>query len=68
MEWLYDQLDIVLLLVCTNIALSAVNAILDKVKDKTANQVDNKISDFLNRYLGYLQKAIDWLTANRPHK
>ena len=67
MEWLMEKLDIVLILVCTNILLTAVSSVLDKVKDKTVTDADNKASDFMHKYLGYLKTAIDWLTGNKEH-
>jgi len=66
-EWLTNNWDILLAVWCANVALTAVSTILDKIKDKTATDVDNKASDFLHTWLPRLQSVIDWLTGNRAH-
>lgn len=67
MEWFMDQLDIVLVVVCANMFLSSLGAILDKIKDKTSSDLDNKASDFLNKWLPKLKTVVDWLSGNRQH-
>jgi hypothetical protein len=60
--------SVILALVIFNIAVSATQKILEVVKDKTAGSGDNKAYDLISKYSGYLQKAIDWISANRSHK
>lgn len=67
MEWLMDQFDIVMVLVITNVVLTAVSKILDQVKDKTVGDGDNKAAGFLATWLPKLQAMIDWFSANRKH-
>lgn len=60
--------SIVAALIIFNVCVSASQKILEVIKDKTSSEVDNKVYDFINKYAGYVQKAIDWISANRAHK
>jgi len=60
--------NIVLGIVCVNIALSAAKQVLEKIKDKTATDGDNKAYDLISKISGILSKAIDYVTANTQHK
>ena len=60
--------NIVLGIVCVNIALSAAKQVLEKIKDKTATDGDNKAYDLISKISGVLSKAIDYVTANTQHK
>ena len=64
-----EHLDsVVVALVLFNVAVSAAQKALEIVKDKTSTDADNKVYEFLSKYAGYLQKGIDWISANRQHK
>ena len=58
----------VAVLVGFNLVLSGLSKILDLVKDKTATKIDNKIADYILKMITGIQKALDWLGANREHK
>jgi hypothetical protein len=60
--------NIVLGFICVNIALSATKQVLEKIKDKTATDGDNKAYDLISKISGILSKAIDYITANTQHK
>jgi len=60
-------MDVLLVVWCANVALTAVSSILDKIKDKTDTDADNKASDFLHKWLPKVQSIIDWLTGNKAH-
>lgn len=60
--------SIIAALIIFNISLSAAQKILEVVKDKTQSEVDNKIYAFIAKYSSYIQKGIDWISANRQHK
>ncbi len=60
--------NIILAVMCVNIALSAAKQILEKIKDKTATDGDNKAYDAISKVSGLLSKAIDYVTGNIAHK
>jgi len=41
---------------------------IEKIKDKTATDGDNKAYDLISKISGILSKAIDYVTANTQHK
>lgn len=59
---------VVLILVCLNTLLSALSLILDKIKDFTPTDTDNKAADALHGVLTAIQKILDFLSANVKHK
>ena len=59
---------VVLVAVCLNLALSALSAILDKIKGLTESKLDDKAAEIIGSIIGLLQKLIDFASANRPHK
>jgi len=59
--------NIILGIVCVNIGLSAAKQVLEKIKDKTATDGDNKAYDAISKVSGILAKVIDWVTANTKH-
>lgn len=63
-----DWAEVLLVLICFNVAVSAIYQILEKIKDKTATDVDNKVYEFIGKYAGWLQKVIDYISANLPKK
>jgi hypothetical protein len=66
---MFQHLDsIIAALVIFNVAVSATQKVLEVIKDKTESKADDKLYDFLHKYAGYVQKGIDWISANREHK
>lgn len=59
---------ILLVVIGVNIGLSALQAALEKVKDHTGTEIDNKAHAILSTVLGYVQKIVDFISANRQHK
>lgn len=59
---------VVMVLVCVNIALSAAKQILEKIKDKTASNADNKAYEIISKVSDVLAKVVDWFSANISHK
>jgi hypothetical protein len=69
MDTILRNLDTVIAaLLIFNVAVGAAQKVLEVVKDKTSTESDNKVYEFINKYAGHVQKAIDWISANRPHK
>jgi len=58
---------LILLLVCFNIAMTAVYKILEQIKDKTKTDADNKVYAIIGVVIPWLQKAIDFVTGNPQH-
>lgn len=58
---------IVLVAVALNLLLSGLHDALGLIKDKTATTVDNKLFDWTGRVAGFLQKVIEYGSANRPN-
>lgn len=55
------------LLVCLGI-MSGVSLALENIKDLTTSDLDNKAFEFVKKFSNFLQKIVDFLTANLPHK
>lgn len=55
-------------LVSVNLLLSAVDAGLEKIKDKTSTDLDNKVYAAVHKITSVLGSALDWFAANRAHK
>jgi len=69
MDKILQNLDVVITgLLVFNVAVGAAQKVLEIIKDKTSSEADNKAYDLIAKYAGYVQKAIDWISANRPHK
>lgn len=74
MEWILGLIGdekislIVMVVVCLNIAITAIHAILMKIKDVTESAWDNKAAEFLAKILGWMGKIMDILGANKEHK
>lgn len=50
-----------------NLALSGLKAGLESIKDKTANNVDNKIFDIVSKVSDVLSKILDAIGYNPKH-
>ncbi len=59
--------SVVLIAICLNAGLSAVGLILDKIKDLTPGDADNKAADFVKKAIGAVQTIVDFLSANNKH-
>jgi hypothetical protein len=59
--------SVVLVAVCLNAGLSALSLILDKIKDLTPSDADNKAAEFVKGLVSGVQKVIDFLSANVKH-
>lgn len=59
---------VALVVVCLNILLTSVKVVLEKVKDLTPTDVDNKAYDALSKVMGVLSLIVDWASANKEHK
>lgn len=59
--------SIVLVAVCLNAGLSALSIILDKIKDLTPSEADNKAAAIVKSAVAGLQKIIDFFSANVKH-
>lgn len=57
----------VMTMIATNLVLTGTSKVLGYLKDKTATQLDNKAFEVINRLLGALHKAIDYVSANASH-
>lgn len=55
---------VVMTVICTNVLLTAVKKLLGRFKDKTASDLDNKAYAFISGLLGYVDKALEFATAN----
>lgn len=58
---------VALTVVCVNIALSAAKQILEKIKDRTSTDLDNRAHAIVSRVTEVTSKVVDWLSANTPH-
>ncbi len=63
-----DGAAILAVVVSFNASLVAIGAFLDKVKDRTATDLDNKLSLYLHKAVTFLGKVIDFATGNKEHK
>mgnify|MGYP001560160441 CR=1 FL=1 len=59
---------VVLVAVCLNAGLSALSLILDKIKDLTPTDADNKAAVVVKSAIGILQKLVDIIGGNVAHK
>lgn len=59
---------VVMVLVIVNVVLSAVSMVLEKIKDLTKSDVDNKIFAVISKIAEYGQKLVDLISANKNHK
>jgi divalent metal cation (Fe/Co/Zn/Cd) transporter len=59
---------IVAILVIVNVVFSAISMVLEKVKDLTDSQVDNKIYAVISKIAEYGQKLVDMISGNKKHK
>jgi hypothetical protein len=57
-----------LAMISINLVLSGLKAGLEKIKDKTATTVDNKVYDIVNTVSGFLSKILDVIGYNPEHK
>jgi hypothetical protein len=48
--------------------LSGMSLALEKIKDLTESDLDNKIYAVVSKIAGALQKVVDFISANRAHK
>lgn len=60
--------SVILIAFCLNAGLSALSLILDKIKDLTTSEVDNKAAEIIKAIVVGLQKITDFLSANISHK
>lgn len=65
MEALVAKVLAVLALV--NVVLMAADAGLEKIKDLTASDLDNKIYAYVHKAASLLQTVIQFISANRPN-
>jgi len=61
-------LTIIGAVIAFNVALSGLSKGLELIKDKTKSDLDNKIYNILNISTSFIQKIIDWVSANREKK
>lgn len=69
MEW--SKVNWELIVACVigfNVMMTGIHAALEKIKDLTESKWDNQLADYLAKFLGFLQKIIDLIMANRAHK
>lgn len=57
--------NLILLFMAFNLVLSGTHKALELIKDKTATQIDNRLYEEIGRFAGFLQTAIEWLSASR---
>ena len=69
MEWLSLEFvaQVVSVVACLNIALSAVSQILLKVADAFKKPEAGKIGGSVGQVAGVVQKLLDWVSANPKH-
>jgi len=51
----------------TFIFLQGVQKFLDFISKRTANKTDDKVAFYLNKLVGWVNPAIDWLMGNKQH-
>lgn len=59
---------IVVVALAFNAFLSGVSLALEKIKDKTATDKDNKAYEFIGKILNITKWVVDFLSANNEHK
>jgi len=63
-----DTMQIVAVtLICINIVLSALQKVLELVKDKTKTKLDDKAYTIVSGLIAFMTSAVDWASANRAH-
>jgi hypothetical protein len=60
--------EVLMYVVAFNLLLSGVKAAVDSIKDKTANSVDNKVSEVIGKASYWVSKVIDMIGFNTKHK
>lgn len=60
--------EVLMYVVAFNLGLSGLKAAVDSIKDKTANSVDNKVSDVIGKISYWVSKVIDMIGFNPKHK
>jgi hypothetical protein len=60
--------EVLMYVVAFNLLLSGVKAAVDSIKDKTANSVDNKVSEVIGKVSYWMSKVIDMIGFNTKHK
>lgn len=60
--------EVLMYVVAFNLALSGLKAAVDSIKDKTANNVDNKVSEVIGKVSYWVSKVIDMIGFNTKHK
>jgi hypothetical protein len=58
---------VALTVMCLNILMTALKTVLEKIKDKTETQADNKMYDIVTKICNILSTVIDWTSANKEH-
>jgi len=58
---------ILIVAICLNTGLSALSVVLEKIKDLTPTDVDNKLALFVHKILDILKSLTDILSANVKH-
>lgn len=58
---------VIMVAICLNVLLTALSSVLDKIKDLTPSETDNKIANVVKSILGVLQNIIDIISANKKH-
>lgn len=53
--------------VTMNLALSVLSKALDLLKNKLSSNLENKLVLYIHNSASFLQKVIDWASANRSH-
>lgn len=48
--------------------MSGLSLALEKIKDLTSTDLDNKTYEMVKKIVAFTQKIVDFLTANLPHK
>lgn len=69
-EWLGNQHIIsvlIIFVVAFNLFLSGLSQALKLIKDKTVSTADDKALVIVDKIIGILQKAIDFVGYNPPH-
>jgi len=59
---------VITLVICLNVLLAAVKTVLEKVKDMTKTDADNKAYAVVAKVAAMLSKVVDWVSANIEHK
>jgi len=63
-----DIATIILIVTCWKIFITGCKKILEKVKDITATDLDNKIYYWVNKLADWTDTILDWLIGNTKHK